>query len=192
MRNDEQDNQNYKVVVNHEEQYSIWLEHKVPPRGWKEVGKSGPKAECLAYIKEVWTDLRPLSLRQKMAAAAQNPPEPEPEPNRDKPPEEDLVTRLCREDQSVEVRTFPEKSPLALKESIDRNYVHIRFPNTKGGTELGIRIDPQELNQDNADFEKPEGVVKLVGNLTLDYVKLRCSSEIDLKTLTGTARLARV
>ena len=192
MRYDEQDNQTYKVVVNHEEQYSIWVQHRVPPKGWKEVGKSGPKEECLAYIKEVWTDLRPLSLRQKMAAAAQNPPEPEPEPNTSKAPEEDLVTRLCRGEQSVEVRTFPEKSPLALKESIDRNYVYIRFPNTKGGTELGIRIDPTELGQDTANFEKPEGVVKLAGNLTLDYVRLHCSSEIDLKTLAGTARLARV
>jgi MbtH protein len=56
----------YKVVVNHEEQYSIWFADREPPLGWREVGKSGPKAECLAYIKEVWTDMRPLSLRKQM------------------------------------------------------------------------------------------------------------------------------
>src|SRR5258708_15410901 len=56
----------YKVVVNHEEQYSIWPAHRENPLGWNDVGKSGPKDECLAYIKEVWTDMRPLSLRKKM------------------------------------------------------------------------------------------------------------------------------
>jgi len=56
----------YVVVVNHEEQYSIWPDYKEIPGGWRAVGKSGPKAECLAYINEVWTDMRPLSLRKKM------------------------------------------------------------------------------------------------------------------------------
>jgi MbtH protein len=56
----------YKVVVNHEEQYSIWPVDRENPLGWKDVGKQGLKAECLAYIKEVWTDMRPLSLRKQM------------------------------------------------------------------------------------------------------------------------------
>ena len=60
----------YRVVVNHEEQYSIWPDYKEIPAGWRDVGKSGPKDECLAYIKEVWTDMRPLSLRKKMEADA--------------------------------------------------------------------------------------------------------------------------
>jgi MbtH protein len=57
----------YKVVVNHEEQYSIWPVDKENALGWKDAGKSGTKAECLAYIKEVWTDMRPLSLRIRMS-----------------------------------------------------------------------------------------------------------------------------
>jgi len=56
----------YKVVLNHEEQYSIWPEHRPNPLGWRDAGKAGTKAECLDYIKEVWTDMRPLSLRKKM------------------------------------------------------------------------------------------------------------------------------
>jgi MbtH protein len=56
-----------KVVVNHEEQYSLWPSYRENPSGWRDAGKSGSKEECLAYIKEVWTDMRPLSLRQKMA-----------------------------------------------------------------------------------------------------------------------------
>jgi MbtH protein len=54
---DKEDITIYKVVVNHEEQYSIWPEYKENPLGWNPVGKEGLKAECLAYIKEVWTDM---------------------------------------------------------------------------------------------------------------------------------------
>jgi MbtH protein len=59
----------YKVVVNHEEQYSIWPADKENPLGWRDVGKKGRKTECLTYIQEVWTDMRPLSLRKKMEEA---------------------------------------------------------------------------------------------------------------------------
>lgn len=61
----------FNVVVNHEEQYSIWPAHREIPAGWRSVGKQGKKAECLAYIEEVWTDMRPLSLRKKMDATGQ-------------------------------------------------------------------------------------------------------------------------
>jgi MbtH protein len=60
----------YTVVVNHEEQYSIWPLDLAVPAGWREVGRTGPKAECLAYIEEVWTDMRPLSLRRSMGDTA--------------------------------------------------------------------------------------------------------------------------
>lgn len=53
----------YAVVVNDEEQYSIWPEHKEKPLGWNYDGKKGNKEECLEYIKEIWTDMRPLSVR---------------------------------------------------------------------------------------------------------------------------------
>lgn len=65
---DEEPNAIYKVVVNHEEQYSIWPADRENPLGWRDAGKSGTKSECLAYVKEVWTDMRPLSLRKKMDA----------------------------------------------------------------------------------------------------------------------------
>ena len=56
----------FNVVINHEEQYSIWPDYKEPPKGWRVVGKAGKKQECLAYIDQVWTDMRPLSLRRHM------------------------------------------------------------------------------------------------------------------------------
>jgi len=58
----------WKVVVNHEEQYSIWPAEDQAPAGWRGVGVTGTRAECLAHIKEVWLDMRPLSLRTAMAA----------------------------------------------------------------------------------------------------------------------------
>lgn len=67
---DDEDKTVYKVVINHEEQYSIWPAHRQNPLGWRDAGKSGLKQECLSYIDEVWTDMRPLSLRQRMAAQA--------------------------------------------------------------------------------------------------------------------------
>lgn len=66
-REEREDTTIYKVVRNHEEQYSIWPADRENALGWEDVGKSGPKAECLAYIKEIWTDMRPLSLRKKMS-----------------------------------------------------------------------------------------------------------------------------
>ena len=67
---DREDTTIYKVVINDEEQYSIWPADRENAKGWQDVGKVGPKTECLAYIKEVWTDMRPLSLRKKMEEQA--------------------------------------------------------------------------------------------------------------------------
>lgn len=67
--NGEEDKTIYHVVVNHEEQYSIWPDYKEIPKGWRTVGKSGMKDSCLAYIEDAWTDMRPLSLRKQMAEA---------------------------------------------------------------------------------------------------------------------------
>jgi MbtH protein len=60
----------YRVVVNHEEQYSIWPLERDLPAGWRDAGKEGRKDQCLAFINEHWTDMRPLSLRKQMAAAS--------------------------------------------------------------------------------------------------------------------------
>ena len=60
----------YKVVINHEEQYSIWPADRDNPLGWRDAGKQGIKQDCLDYINEVWTDMRPLSLRKEMEQQA--------------------------------------------------------------------------------------------------------------------------
>ena len=70
MNNEDTENTKYKVVVNDEGQYSIWDAYRPNPDGWRDAPMSGSKSECLAYIKEVWIDMRPLSLRNKMEKLA--------------------------------------------------------------------------------------------------------------------------
>ena len=69
-RDEKEDNTIYKVVVNHEEQHSIRPADRENALGWNDAGKMGTKDDCLTYIKEVWTDMRPLSLRKQMAAGS--------------------------------------------------------------------------------------------------------------------------
>src|SRR5262245_38085981 len=162
-----------KVVVNHEEQYSIWPANRENPLGWNDVGKSGLKAECLAYIEEVWTDMRPLSLRKQMEEAARS---PQTESRRggmltEESAKDDLVQRLATGSHPVEVSLRPTKTVKILQECIDRGYVHIKFPATKGGTELGVRLDQDASDLSQADFSHQTGAVRLVGSLTLNFVK---------------------
>ncbi|UGT71267.1 MbtH family NRPS accessory protein [Nocardia gipuzkoensis] len=69
----DQQDQVYDVVINDEEQYSIWLAHRDLPPGWRRVGRRGTKEECLDFIEVTWTDMRPLSLRLRMAGSHTEP-----------------------------------------------------------------------------------------------------------------------
>jgi hypothetical protein len=102
---------------------------------------------------------------------------------------DELVARLSAGDHHVEASLRPEKTVKALKECIDRGYVHIKFTETKGGTELGVRLDREVSDLSKADFDTETGNVHLVGNLTLNYVKVQCVADIDLKTLEGKGHL---
>jgi MbtH protein len=64
------EHRDFVIVVNHEDQYSIWPADREPPHGWRAEGPPGPRADCLARIDQLWTDLRPLSLRRTMDARA--------------------------------------------------------------------------------------------------------------------------
>ena len=188
---DGEDTTIYRVVVNHEEQYSIWPQYKENPLGWRDAGKTATKAECLAYIKETWTDMRPLSLRKKMEELAKNPPPPPP-PNLHAPREKSLVDRLCESDHIIEVGLRPERTLKLFKEAISRNYVHIRFTQTKGGTEIGFELDRERSDFSRADLENGQGTVHVEGSLSLDYEKVRCIADIDLSSLTGKGHLTKV
>jgi hypothetical protein len=100
----------------------------------------------------------------------------------------ELVQRLSKE-QPIEMSLRPEPTIAALKAALDRGYVYARFPNTRGGTELGIRLDPLASNLTGANLDEPNGNVKIVGELTFDYVRVRFEGVIDVSTFKGTGRL---
>jgi len=100
----------------------------------------------------------------------------------------ELVQRLAEGDHPVTVGG-PDPSVERLKQSIDREYVHIKFTDTRGGTDLGVRLDRATSQLAEADFEQAVGTVHLVGALTLNYVKVRCVADIDLATLNGKGHL---
>lgn len=127
-----------------------------------------------------------------MEEMAKNPPPPPPLPDPNRPREKSLVDRLCEDDHPVEASLRPEKTAKLFKEAIDRNYVHVKFTNTKGGTELGVRLDRDACDFSQADFENGKGTAHVEGPLTLDYVKVKCIADIDLKTLEGKGRLVKV
>jgi hypothetical protein len=76
-----------------------------------------------------------------------------------------------------------------LREQIDRGFVLLKFPNTRGGTELGSQLDMHQTQLDGADFENGTGTVRLVGNLTLNYDRVQLVADIDLASLKGTGQL---
>jgi uncharacterized protein YbdZ (MbtH family) len=180
----------YRVVVNHEEQYSIWPDFREVPAGWREVGVSGTKDQCLDHIEKVWTDMRPLSLRKRMEELKNNPP-PAPPPKPAGPPEKSLVERLSNGQYPVEVSLRPRKELARFKECVDRGYVHIRFTGTRGGTELGVRLNEQ-TDLSGANFESGVGEAKLVGTLTLDFVKVCCYATVTLPDLCGQGYLTPI
>jgi uncharacterized protein YbdZ (MbtH family) len=184
-----EDQQTYRVVVNDEEQYSIWPADQELPDGWRDGGHSGPKPGCLSYIDQVWTDMRPLSLRKFMAEHADDEPADDDTDAVDGP---SLVDRLCTGSHPVVASLRPEASAAALKSAVDGRYVFIRFTDTAGGTELGVRLDDQGTDLTEADFEAGTGRVRLSGTLTLDFEAVRCVSAIDLATLAGEGHLQRV
>ena len=81
---------------------------------------------------------------------------------------------------------------LRLKEALARGFVHVKFTDTRGGTELGFQVDAQASDVTQADFERGTGRIHVEGGLTLNYQKVRCVADLDLATLTGEGHLERV
>jgi hypothetical protein len=102
---------------------------------------------------------------------------------------DELVARLSKGGHPVIVALRPERSLEAFRECLDRKYVHIRFTGTRGGTELGFTLDPDRCDYSDADFERGCGSVRVAGELTLNYVRVRCTADIALGSLAGEGRL---
>lgn len=184
-----------KVVVNDEEQYSIWPADRTLPAGWRATGFEGERQDCLDHIDEVWTDMRPLSLRRAMATADAEPAQAAVGATDSADagagrtagtPVPDLVDRLSIGRHPVDVVLRPQASIEGLRSAIDDGYVHIRFTETQGGTELGVWLDRDACRTPGS------GPLHLAGSLNLDLREVRCEADIDPETFTGTGRLYSV
>src|SRR5580700_11019853 len=159
---DQEDQTIYRVVINHEEQYSIWPVNRTNPPGWTDCGVEGTKAVCLEYIQSVWTDMRPLSLRRRMAEITAMRAEPAPSPF-EEPVEEDapaidpLVERLSAGSHPVAASRCSTID--AFQKCVERGYLYMRF--TETGTELGVRIDAAAQEQIGTAVARGKGAVRV-------------------------------
>ncbi len=101
----------------------------------------------------------------------------------------ELPHKLAKGEHKV---IFPSRldDPLQeLQDCIERDYVFVKFTETRGGTELGFRLDPEHSDLSGADWDNGTGTIRMAGELTLDYVKVRCVGNIDISTMEGTGHL---
>ena len=101
----------------------------------------------------------------------------------------ELPHKLAKGDWKVIATAGRDNTLEEFKAAVDREYVHVKFTETRGGTELGFRLDPEHTDLSGGDFEKGKGKVKVAGKLNLDGVDVRCEAEIDLSSLDGTGHL---
>jgi hypothetical protein len=102
---------------------------------------------------------------------------------------DELVERLSHGEHPVEMTLRPDKTIQTLREDIERGYVHIKFTGTRGGTELGVRLDKHACDFSSVDFDAQTGRARFVGELTLNYVPVECIADVDMTTFEGTGRL---
>ena len=101
----------------------------------------------------------------------------------------DLVKRLSEGSHPVEVSLRPERTMKLFREMLDREYLLVKFTQTKGGTELGFKLDKSRSDLTQADLTAETGKIRVCGELTLDYVPVRVVAEIDLPGLEGQGHL---
>lgn len=182
-----QEDTQYTVVINGEEQYSIWPSYKKIPLGWREAGYSGDKNHCLEFIKEAWKDMRPLTLRKKMEERQQLWEEKKNAILQfpgidDLHPQSETVKYLTNGTHPISCKGIYQTQQ-NLNKALSEQHLHIVFTDTKGQTCLSLRLDQQpSLNGE-------KGCVEFLGTLMLDFVQLRCSGTICLESLEGVGKL---
>jgi hypothetical protein len=101
----------------------------------------------------------------------------------------ELVQKLADGDHKVVITAVRDDALGELKAAIERGYVHVKFTETRGGTELGFRLDEEHSKLDGGDLDKGQGEIRLAGNLNLDGVDVRCVADVDLAKLEGKGHL---
>lgn len=190
---DDDDKTIYKVVLNGEEQYSIWPKDRENALGWRDEGTVGLKKECLEHIGKVWTDMRPLSLRKHMEEHARKMKDAPPAAPEDTDSAERTATPRAKTLPAIVEKLSQGEHPVTmirykdtadLKQAIERGTVLVKFTETRGGTEIGISLDDKSKAVDLGG-----GKIDLCGTLTLDYQPVRCIVNVDVETRTGLGHL---
>lgn len=101
----------------------------------------------------------------------------------------ELVQKLSEGDHEIEVSIRPERTAAALKQCLDKGYVHLKFTQTRGGTDLYVPLDQEATDLSGGDFDGCKGSIQLIGKLNLDYTPVKCIARIDLATLAGRGHL---
>lgn len=171
----------YNVVVNAEEQYSIWPKYQKIPNGWHSIDFVGSKNECLDYIGVIWKDIRPLSLRKRLS---QNLRYDEAGVNSEKIKYEtqhtSLVDLLLSKQHDI---VLPVESKDKLFEEVNSGYLNVIVLDTKGRTELNITIAKNSCPVEGSLTAQKD--LSLCGNIELDYQKLKFDINLDLVHLKG-------
>jgi core binding factor beta subunit len=100
----------------------------------------------------------------------------------------ELVRKLTQE-QPIAAILRPGSAPEQLKAMLGQGYVHIEFTETRGGTELGIELDPESTDLSGGNFDEGTGSIQITGDLVLDYTPVRFHGSIDLESMRGRGRL---
>jgi uncharacterized protein YbdZ (MbtH family) len=182
-----EDDRAYAVVVNDEEQYSIWPSERDLPIGWAAAGFIGPKSECLAHIEEVWIDMRPRGARigareVAMASSAVG---------------ADfggtLPERLAGRRYDVTIALGGDRTKEALLRRMQTGWLHVAFLLPQGQTEVRVRLtDDDAPRTAAAAFAQGYPLIRIVGVVTLDGVPLMCRIDVDGATLTAVAQLEAI
>ena len=184
----------YRVLVNTEGQHAIVSYKKGIPAGWADVGVRGKKRACQEYVRYIWTDMRPMSLRKEMRDIQRRWKNLEREheqklrDHKKKPNDsrDHLIPYLSEGLHQLEPVLNPEKSAKKLQEAVEQGYIQIKFTGTRGYTGLGINLDAEACSITEGDYRKGTGKVHLEGEAQLDFVRLRCIADVDISTLKGT------
>lgn len=101
----------------------------------------------------------------------------------------ELPHKLAKGEHKVIISAIRDNPQEEFKAAVERNYVHVKFTETRGGTELGFRLDPEHSDFSKGDIDKGTGEVTVAGNLKLDGVPVRCVATVGLESMEGQGHL---
>lgn len=177
----------FQVVLDIEEQFSIWPTSRRLPAHWKSVDVQGTLEDCLDYIERLWVDMRPLSLRKHMAEVRPREPEGAPSDDGIYPP---VAEYLRNKRQKVSLREVCEGGCEDLKDAVSRGRLYVSLEHTLGGTDLTLTLEGSEAPVDIEALFRTGGTARWRGHVCLDSEAYIFAVEVTLPV--GEAWITRI